>query len=141
LGTNHTARTRSCRHLGLPAKITTEAIKLDSYIDEIIGQLKLQSPAYPSKKETPKGEYIEVTMDIRLPKPVTVYELSDLLEKIETKDPKVIVRDLNIRKNFAEKNKLDVSLVVATYYKKATKKREDSDEKPDKADKEEGKGS
>jgi general secretion pathway protein M len=105
-------------------QITADAPKLDSYLDEIINELKLQSPAYPSRKENPKGEYVEVSMDIRMPKPLTIFELKDLLERIESKDPKVVVRELNIRRNFTDKSKVDVSLVIATYKKPAAKDKE-----------------
>ncbi len=124
------------------AKIGSEPIGLDSYLDGIINELKLQSPAYPPRKEAAKGEFTEVTMDIRMPKPLTVFELKDLLERIETRDPKVIVRDLNIRKNFSDKSKLDVTMVVATYYKKAKEKdKKGEDKDKDKSDDKKGNGS
>jgi len=128
--------TASQRTTGDPVELLKgTAPKLDTYLDDIIGDLKLEGPAYPPRKENAKGEFIEVSMDVRMPKPLTIYELKDLLKSVETKDRRVVVRDLNVKRNFRDQDKLDVRMTIATY-KTAAKDAAEETEQP--ADGEDG---
>lgn len=93
-------------------------VALDTYLDGIITETGLKSPTYPAPKETQKGSTVELTIHVALPD-LTIYQLKDLLEKIETQNPVVVVTELHVKKNFGNKENVDVDFTAATYYKKA----------------------
>lgn len=103
-----------------------EAVKLDRYIDGIIQKVGIESPRYPQPKDSKKGKYIERTFKLSLDK-LTINQLKDFLEKLETQSKVVIVKELQIKVNFREKEKLDVDLVVATYFKPGKSKKKDDE--------------
>lgn len=110
--TGGAARTRSL--VEIPAE--ADVVKLDRYIDGIIQKEGIESPRYPQPKDSKKGKYIERTFKLSLPK-LTINQLKNFLEKLETGSKVVIVKELHVKVNFREKEKLDVDLVVATYFK------------------------
>lgn len=93
-----------------------KAVKLDRYIDGIIQKVGIESPRYPQPKDSKKGKYVERSFKLSLPM-LTINQLKDFLEKLETGSKVVVVKDLHVKVNFREKEKLDVDLVVATYFK------------------------
>lgn len=95
--------------------IPPQPIELSTYVDEIVREIKAQSPAYPAPKQSERGKYTESTMRVTL-KDLTVYQAKDLLEKLETKSKVVVVRELKIKRSFRDKEKLDVDLTIATYH-------------------------
>jgi hypothetical protein len=92
-------------------------LALDTYLDPIIKEVGLESPTYPAPKETAKGANTEVSIKVSL-KELTIYQLKDLLEKVETQNPVVAVTELHVKKSFRDQEKLDVDFTVVTYYKK-----------------------
>lgn len=117
-------------------EIPDSATKLDRYIDGIIQQLGIESPRYPQPKDAKKGKYVERSFKVKLDK-LSITQLKDLLERIETRSKVVIVKELHIKVNFREKEKLDVDMVVATYFKPGGKKGK-SDKAEASEDKDEG---
>lgn len=99
---------------GPKVEIPATAPALDSYLEGIVNEIGLKSPTYPAPKETERGEYVELSFKVEF-EGVSVYELADLLERIETKSPVVVVQELTIDRNFRDKEKLDVELVVSTF--------------------------
>jgi hypothetical protein len=97
--------------------IPDSPVALDTYLDGIITEVGLKSPTYPAPKETQKGNTVELTIHVAL-QDLTIYQLKDLLEKIETKNPVVVVTELHVKKNFGNKENVDVDFTAATYYKK-----------------------
>jgi hypothetical protein len=95
--------------------IPPQPIELSSYVDEIVREVGAQSPAYPSPKTSEHGKIVESSMRVTL-KDMTVVQVKDLLEKIETKSPVVVTRELKVKKNFRDREKLDVDLVISTYH-------------------------
>lgn len=110
-------------------EIPTEGVKLSRYLETIIKDLSLKSPAYPQEKTSTKGGFTEASFSIRMDD-LSIYELKDLLQKIETKSKVVVVRDLKIKRKLKDKEKLDVTMTVSTFRKasKKEKKSEDEDE-------------
>ncbi|HWM88020.1 MAG TPA: type II secretion system protein GspM [Kofleriaceae bacterium] len=98
-------------------KIPATALSLDSYLDPIIKEVGLESPTYPGAKEVQKGANTEISIKVTL-KELTIYQLKDLLEKIESQNQPVAVTELHIKKNFRDPEKLDVDFTVVTFYKK-----------------------
>jgi hypothetical protein len=109
-------------------EIPEEAEKLDRYIDGIIQKVGIESPRYPQPKDTKKGKYVERSFTVKLDK-LSIIQLKDFLERIETGSKLVIVKELHVKVNFREKDKLDVDLVVATYFKPGGKGDSDEDGK------------
>ncbi|HTE56874.1 MAG TPA: type II secretion system protein GspM [Kofleriaceae bacterium] len=97
--------------------IPDAAIALDTYLDPIIKDVGLESPTYPAPKETVKGVNTEVSIKVSL-KELTIAQLKDLLERVETQNQVVAVTELHVKKSFRDPEKLDVDFSVATYYKK-----------------------
>jgi type II secretory pathway component PulM len=99
--------------------IPTSQLSLDSYLNGIITSVGLPEPTYPGAKETQKGPYTEVSIQVKL-QSLDIQQLKDLLEKIETQNPVVAITELHIKKNtFRDPEKsLDVDFKVVTYYKK-----------------------
>jgi hypothetical protein len=93
-------------------------VALDTYLDGIITGVGLKSPTYPAPKENQKGNYVELTIHVAL-QDLTIYQLKDLLEKVETQNPVVVVTELHVKRNFGNKENVDVDFTAATYYRKA----------------------
>ena len=98
--------------------IPDSPVALDTYLDGIITDVGLKSPTYPAPKETQKGNTVELTIHVAL-QDLTVFQLKDLLEKVETNNPVVVVTELHVKKNFGNKENVDVDFTAATYYKKS----------------------
>jgi hypothetical protein len=106
-------------------EIPAEAIKLSRYLETIIKESGLKSPTYPQEKETTKGDYTEVSFAIQMSE-ISVFELKDLLEKIESRNRAVVVRELKIKRKVSDQEKLDVTMTVSTF-RKASKKEKGKD--------------
>lgn len=106
-------RAASANQVSIPKK----AISLDSYLEDIVNELSLDSPTYPAPKSDVRGAYEELSFKVEF-KGLDITTVSQLLEKIETKSRAVVVKELTIDRNFRDKEKLDVELVVATYVKR-----------------------
>lgn len=99
---------------GSDISIPDKAKELDRHMDDIISELKLESPTYPALKKTTIGKYEELSFSIKL-KSLDILQLTTLLEKIETKSSLVVLKKLRIDKNFRNGKKLDLDFTVATY--------------------------
>ena len=98
--------------------IPDSPVALDTYLDGIITDVGLKSPTYPAPKETQKGNTVELTIHVAL-QDLNINQLKDLLEKVETNNPVVVVTELHVKKNFGNKENVDVDFTAATYYKKS----------------------
>jgi hypothetical protein len=100
-------------------KIPDVPVALDTYLNGIITGVGLAEPTYPGPKETQKGAYTEVSLKVSL-KDLTIEQLKDLLERIETTNPLVGTTEVKVKRpNFGDPNKnLSVDFTVVTFYKK-----------------------
>ena len=100
-------------------KIPDAALSLDTYLNGIITGVGLAEPTYPGPKETQKGAYTEVSLKVSL-KELSIEQLKDLLEKIETTNSLVATTEVKVKRpNFGDPNKnLEVDFTVVTFYKK-----------------------
>lgn len=112
---------------GMDVKIPEKAVELDSYLENIISELELTSPTYPALKTVEVGTYEELSFEIQL-KGLSIEKLTKLLEEIESGSKLVVVKELNVDRNFRDKEKLDVDFTVATYRTKTDDKEEKTDE-------------
>jgi hypothetical protein len=103
------------------ARITDDAPDLVTYLNGIVNELGLKSrPRYPSVKTNVKGGYAELSIDIRMPDPLTITELTQFLEKIETKDPRVVIKEMSLKRDFRDSEKLSVQKLTVVTFRKAT---------------------
>jgi hypothetical protein len=49
-------------------------------------------------------------------KDLSIFQVADLLERIESKSKVVVIRELKIKRTFRDKERLDVDLAVATFH-------------------------
>ena len=91
-----------------------KAVALDIYLEGIISELDLTLPTVPALKEDIKGDYVEQSFEITL-KGLDLTQTTLLLEKIETGNKLVVVKEINIDRNFKDKKKLNLVVRVATY--------------------------
>ena len=100
-------------------KIPDVPVSLDTYLNGIITGVGLGEPTYPGPKETQKGAYTEVSLKVSL-KDLSIEQLKDLLERIETTNPLVGTTEVKVKRpNYGDPNKnLSVDFTVVTFYKK-----------------------
>lgn len=100
-----------------PAKlIKAQAVGLETYIYKAGEKAKVTVPAINTRGPSPKGSFIAhaATVEIR---ELTITQIKDFLEAIETENKIVMVSALQIRRNFRDKEKLDLNLEVVTWSK------------------------
>lgn len=106
--------------------IPDEALELSGYLDKIAGEVGIKIPGYKQRPAATKGKFTEVSTRINI-RGMSVYELKDFLEKVESNNL-VVITNLHITRRYRDKEKLDVDLVVATY-KNAPPAKSDKDKK------------
>jgi hypothetical protein len=97
-------------------KVGETPVELESYLERIAKDVGITIPSYNPRPESTKGGFSEVAtrFDVR---GLTILQLKDLLQAIESGEGgRVIVSDLQIKRQFREQEKLDVELVVSTFY-------------------------
>jgi len=105
---------------GPQVKIGSEPVELEEYLEKISNDVGIKIPGYSSRPEVAKGAYMEKSTQIEV-RGLSILELKDLLEKIESQSQQVVITELQIKRHFRENDKLDVELVVATYYQPSGK--------------------
>ena len=102
-----------------PAKlIKEEAVKLESYIYKAGEKAKVTVPGVNTRGPSPKGSFIAHAATVEM-RELTITQVKDFLEAIETDNKIVMVSALQIRRNFRDKEKLDLNLEVVTWSKVA----------------------
>ena len=102
-----------------PSKlIKAEAVKLESYIYKAGEKANVTVPGVNTRSPSPKGSYTAhaATVEIR---ELSISQIKDFLEAIETENKIVMVSAIQIRRNFRDKEKLDLNLEVVTWSKVA----------------------
>jgi hypothetical protein len=98
-----------------PVQIPDQPLVLSSYVEDIVREVKAQSPAYPAPKPVVRGKYTESQMRLTF-KDLTIYQAKDLLEKLETTSKLVVVRELKIKRTFRDNQKVDLDLLIGTFH-------------------------
>ena len=102
-----------------PAKlIGAEAVKLESYIYRAGEKAGVTVPGVNTRGPSPKGSFTAhaATVEVR---ELSILQIKDFLEAIESENKIVLVSALQIRRNFRDKEKLDLNLEVVTWSKVA----------------------
>jgi hypothetical protein len=100
--------------------IGTEPVKLESYLDKAAEKVGIKVPSYKPHAVLAKGNgFLMHTVDLSVAG-LTIEQAKDFLEAIESDNKLVVVTALNVKKNFSDKEKLDIKLEVSTFSKEAT---------------------
>ena len=99
-------------------EIHDEALDLPVYLSTIAGELQISIPGYSPQPTVTRGAFDEISTSIDL-REVTLDQLSQFLERVETSDRTVVVTALHIERSFRDQDKLrKASMTVTTYVKK-----------------------
>lgn len=103
---------------GPQVEIPDEPEKLNTYLEGIAGEVGITIPEFIPVNPTTRNGYTETSRRIELRR-VTIQELKDFLHKVETRSQVVVIQSMEIKRQLRDKDKLDVTMVVATYSKAA----------------------
>jgi hypothetical protein len=108
------------------ATMGTEPLDLDTYLTNAAkkARFELKSTITPHPKQARNG-FVTSTSSLQLDK-LTIEEVKDFLGAVESDSKLVAVTHLEIRRDFREKDKLDVNLDVSAYSKEPPAKQEGS---------------
>ncbi|RMH39073.1 MAG: hypothetical protein D6689_17705 [Deltaproteobacteria bacterium] len=96
-------------------KIPKEPVDLPAYLEDIAKEVGIEIPNYAPQPQVARGAYDEIAVAIDL-RNLTVQQLADFLEKVESRNRAVVVTQLQIERSFREEGKLrKASMTVATY--------------------------
>jgi len=99
------------------ATMGTEPLSLDTYLSNAAKKAKfeLKSTITP-RQPVSKGGFVTNTSTLTLDK-LSMDELKDFLQAVETDSKTVAITHIDMRRDFRDKDKLDVNLEVSTYSK------------------------
>lgn len=97
-------------------EIPDEPVKLETYLEGIAGEVGVSVPSYNARPPVTKNGFVETSTRIDL-RAVSVFQLKDFLERVETRSQVVVITSLHIKRQFREKELLDADMVVTTYSK------------------------
>lgn len=96
--------------------ITSEVVKLESYIYKAGEAAKVVVPGVNPRTPTSRGKFMVHAASIEI-RDLTITQVKDFLQALETDSPVVVVTSLSIKRNFRDAEKMDLSAEVATYSK------------------------
>jgi len=104
------------------ATMGTEPLSLDTYLNNAAkkAQFELKSVITPHTPLTRNG-FVTTSSSLTLDK-LTIQQLKDFLQQVESGSKVVAVTRLEMRRNFRDKDKVDATLEVSTYSKEAPPK-------------------
>lgn len=95
-------------------KLPDEPVKLQSYLEGIAGEVGISIPGFNPQADATKEGVVTASTRFQI-RGISLQQLTDFLEKVETKSPHVVVQSLDIKRDFREKQKLDIDMHVTTY--------------------------
>jgi type II secretory pathway component PulM len=98
------------------ATMGTETLALETYLSKAADQVKITVPSYNPRTPVEKNGFVTKTTQIEL-RDLTIEQVKDFLEQIESGNKLVQVTSLTLNRNFRDKDKLDAKLEVSTYAK------------------------
>lgn len=100
-----------------PAQVfPDEPEKLETYLDKVAKDVAIEIPGTSPRTPVERGEYKESSTRLQI-SGITIYELKDFLEKVETRNRLVVITSLHVKKHFKDQEMLNVDMVVTTYSK------------------------
>jgi type II secretory pathway component PulM len=98
--------------------IPNEPVPLETYLSNSAEAVKLTVPSFNPRTPVEKNGFRTSVMQIEL-RDLTIEQIKDYLERVETGNRLVQVTSLTFNRNFRDKDKLDVKLDISTYSKVA----------------------
>lgn len=95
-------------------KLPDEPVKLQSYLEGIAGEVGITIPGFNPQADATKEGVVTASTRFQI-RGISLQQLTDFLEKVETKSPHVVVQSLDIKRDFRDKQKLDIDVQVTTY--------------------------
>lgn len=115
--TAYKAQAQTATPVDDPVKlIGATEVKLETYIWDAAAKAKVTVPAVNSRTPAAKGGFIAHAASVEL-REATLTQIKDFLEAIETDSRIVKVSSLQLRRNFRDKEKLDLNIDVVTWSK------------------------
>ncbi len=112
----HNYRLIQNRHDDAPQITVTDPVKLETYLSGVAEEVGITIPSFNKVTPVTRDGYIEASTKIEIRK-LTIQEFKSFVEKVESKSQLVVIRSLTIRRNFRDKERLDVNMLVSTYAK------------------------
>lgn len=100
----------------LVSTIGTEPVRLETYLSKAAEAVKITVPSFNPRTPIEKNGFRTYVMQIEL-RDLTIEQVKDYLEQIETGNKLVQVTALTLNRNFRDKEKLDAKLEISTYAK------------------------
>jgi general secretion pathway protein M len=100
------------------AAIPQTPVKLESYIYNAGTTAKITVPGVNPRTPTTKGGFTVHSAAIEI-RDLTITQVKDFLEAIETQSTAVAVTSLTLKRNFRDQEKMDLSAEISTYSKAA----------------------
>jgi type II secretory pathway component PulM len=98
-------------------EIPSEPVKLESYLTKAASKVGITIPSYnPRPSTTTKSGFAVHAGQVEL-RELTITQLKDLLEAIESDSKVVVITAMTVSRNFRDKQKVDLKLDLATYSK------------------------
>jgi len=94
--------------------ITAEAVKLETYIYNAATKANVTVPGVNTRTPAAKGNFIAHGATVEL-RELSLTQVKDFLEAIESESKVVKVSSLQLRRNFRDKEKLDLNVEVVTW--------------------------
>jgi type II secretory pathway component PulM len=95
-------------------KLPDEPVKLQSYLEGIAGEVGITIPGFNPQADAAKEGVVTSSTRFQI-RGISLQQLTDFLEKVETQSPHVVVQSLDIKRDFRDKQKLDIDVHVTTY--------------------------
>ena len=96
--------------------IGTEPVELESYLAKAAQAVQIPIPPFNPRTAPDKNGFRVKMVSTEL-HGLTIQQLKDFLEKIETGNKLVVITSMNLSRGFNDKEKLDARLDVQTYYR------------------------
>lgn len=103
------------------AKMGTELLGLETYLEKAAQKagFTFKGAITPNGSAQPRNGF--VTRSVKVDFEVTIEQLKTFLQEVETGSKYVAVTHLDLRRDFKDKEKLDLTLEVSTYAKEKTR--------------------
>ena len=106
--------------------IPDKPVKLQTYLEGIAEEVGIKIPGFNPLTPQANEDYTENSTRIEI-RNLSVAELTAFLQKVESKSQVVVIKSLNVRQHFRDREKLDIRMDVATYFQTTGEDSEDDE--------------
>jgi hypothetical protein len=95
-------------------QIGADPIKLETYVFEAGKQANINLTEINKRSPMPRGKYVAHSVRIQQ-RGLTLAQVKDFLEAVETRSRIVVVSSLNLRRSYTDKEKVDLDCEIVTW--------------------------